>query len=101
MNAELKKAKTVSRQSQFPGRLIRFECLAPLAKSVYLVGDFNDWNPSCQAMVRLPDGRWRAEVPLRSGACQYQFLIDGQPTLDPAATVSSSRWNGHVSSISV
>jgi len=48
---------------------------------VELVGDFNDWQP--QPMTRSMDGWWIAQVELCHGHHQYQFLVDGQPMLDP------------------
>lgn len=63
---------------------IRFFCAAPRAKSVELVGDFNEWQPL--AMSRSADGWWLAQVELSEGDHRYRFLVDGQPTLDPHAT---------------
>lgn len=66
-------------------RLTPFICWAPEAKSVFLIGDFNDWDPAAHPMHRQPDGAWRLEMPLNHGHHHYQFLIDGKPTLDPRA----------------
>ncbi len=63
---------------------IHFFCDAPGARSVHLTGDFSEWNPL--PMERQMDGWWFLEVPLTHGHHQYQFLVDGQPTLDPRAT---------------
>ena len=63
---------------------VSFFCAAPKAKSVELIGDFNDWLPL--AMTPSVDGWWRAQVELCHGHHQYQFLVDGQPMLDPHAT---------------
>ncbi len=65
---------------------ISFFCFAPEAKSVLLIGDFNHWNPTANPMQRRPDGWWSLQVPLTHGHHQYQFLVDGTPTLDPYAT---------------
>lgn len=64
---------------------INFYCEAPDASQVFLMGDFNDWDPASHPMKRQPDGAWRIEVPLRHGHHHYQFLVDGKPTLDPRA----------------
>lgn len=51
--------------------------LIPTAKTVAVVGDFNDWDPSKGAMQRLtPDGLWSVTVPLRVGRHEYQFVVD-------------------------
>ena len=63
--------------------LVDFICRAPQAKSVALVGDFNDWQPT--PMTRMPDGGWVLRLELPHGHHQYLFLVDGQPTLDPNA----------------
>ncbi len=36
-------------------------------------------------MKRQPDGAWLIQVLLNHGHHHYQFLVDGKPTLDPAA----------------
>ena len=61
---------------------IPFVCLAEKADAVYLIGDFNDWDPKAHPMKRQADGAWRVEVPLSHGHHHYLFLIDGKPTLD-------------------
>ncbi|HQC42447.1 MAG TPA: isoamylase early set domain-containing protein [Verrucomicrobiota bacterium] len=62
-----------------------FSVSAPQAKTVCLVGDFNQWNPSAHLMTRKPDGFWTIQIPLHHGHHRYQFLVDGIPTLDPLA----------------
>jgi 1,4-alpha-glucan branching enzyme len=64
---------------------VNFICLAPAAKKVTLVGDFNDWDPEALPMKRQIDGSWTAQLPLGHGDHHYQFLVDGKPTLDPRA----------------
>jgi 1,4-alpha-glucan branching enzyme len=65
---------------------INFYCAAPEAASVFLLGDFNDWNRASHPMQRRVDGWWFLQVPLTHGHHQYLFLVDGTPTLDPHAT---------------
>ncbi|MBI5773225.1 MAG: isoamylase early set domain-containing protein [Verrucomicrobia bacterium] len=64
---------------------VNFFCTAPQAKGVFLVGDFNHWNPKATPMKRQPDGNWLAQVALKHGHHRYLFLVDGEPTLDPRA----------------
>lgn len=66
-------------------RSISFICWAPDAKSVFLMGDFNDWDPGAHPMKRQVDGAWRLDVPLNHGHHHYLFLIDGVSALDPRA----------------
>ena len=41
-----------------------FRCIAPLADSVCLIGDFNAWNHAPDPMKRQPDGSWFLQAPL-------------------------------------
>ena len=65
--------------------LVDFFCRAPQAKSVSLIGDFNEWQPTAHPMTRMPDGGWVIRMELPHGHHQYLFLVDGVPTLDPNA----------------
>ena len=64
---------------------VSFICSATKAKSVSVIGDFNEWNPEANRMKRHPDGSWQSSFPVPSGHHRYQFLIDGVPHLDPLA----------------
>jgi len=68
---------------------VNFYCAAPNAKAVFLVGEFNGWDPVSLPMGRRVDGWWFLQVPLTHGHHQYRFLVDGQPVLDPHATGKS------------
>ena len=70
---------------QKPLRAINFICHAPQAKSVSLVGDFNQWNPAANPMKQTPDRSWLLNVELKHGHHRYAFLVDGVLTLDPHA----------------
>jgi len=81
---------------------INFFCAAPNALSVYLIGDFNDWNRTSHPMERQTDGFWLLQVPLSHGHHLYQFLVDGEPMLDPKAMgVVRNDWNEPASLIAV
>ena len=70
---------------QQPLRAINFICNAPEAKTVTLVGDFNQWNPTALPMKQMPDRSWLLMVELKHGHHRYAFLVDGVLTLDPHA----------------
>ena len=77
---------------------VNFYCAAPSAQSVYLIGDFNAWDPTSHPMRRRVDGWWFIEVPLAHGHHRYQFLVDDKPTLDPqAAGITRNERNERVS----
>jgi 1,4-alpha-glucan branching enzyme len=64
---------------------VNFICVAPGAKHVNLVGDFNGWDPAANPMNRQPDGAWMLQVELHHGHHHYRFMVDGKPVLDPRA----------------
>ena len=68
-----------------PLRAINFNCNAPQAKAVSVVGDFNQWNPAAHPMKQMPDRCWLLQVELKHGHHRYAFLVDGVLTLDPHA----------------
>ena len=81
---------------------INFFCFAPKAKQVELVGDFNQWQSGVHPMNRQPDGSWTLQIPLHHGHHHYQFLVDGEPTLDPKAQgIARNARNERVSMIAV
>jgi len=51
-----------------------------------MVGDFNGWQPGAHPMRRHPDGSWSIALRFGHGQHHYQYLVDGQPVLDPTAT---------------
>lgn len=56
----------------------QFVLLAPEARSVSVVGDFNDWDPAVTPLTRHGrEGVWVVEVDLRSGRHLYSFVVDG------------------------
>jgi 1,4-alpha-glucan branching enzyme len=64
---------------------VQFVLVAPSAKSVALVGDFNDWSAVPLAPVQV-GGAWTITVPLAPGRYTYNFVVDGSRVMpDPAA----------------
>jgi 1,4-alpha-glucan branching enzyme len=51
------------------------------AKSVQLVGDFNNWTP--EAFRKSTAGRWSVSVSLAAGDYSYNFIVDGKTVRDP------------------
>jgi 1,4-alpha-glucan branching enzyme len=64
---------------------INFVCVAPGAKQVSVIGDFNGWDPTVHPMKKQPDGAWMVQVQMSHGHHQYLFCVDGQAHLDPRA----------------
>ena len=52
--------------------------LAAFAKTVHLLGDFNDWNRSVTPMKRLKNGTFTGALFLRQDAeYEFRYLLDG------------------------
>ena len=76
-----KKAKTATTSNSTV-----FVCgIKPTAKEVYLVGEFNNWNPQSDRMVKKK-GVFQKTVRLAPGEYQSTFLVDGEWHCDPEAT---------------
>jgi 1,4-alpha-glucan branching enzyme len=58
----------------------------PDARKVFLVGDFNDWDPAARRMQKR-GGDFRAKVRLQPGDHQYKFVVDGSWAADPDVAV--------------
>lgn len=56
--------------------VVQFVLVAPDARSVSLVGDFNDWDPTVTPL-RAASGAWSVAVRLVPGRHRYAFVLDG------------------------
>lgn len=59
-----------------------FSIAAPGANEVYLVGDFNNWNPTYEKM-EARGGRFEVRLFLLPGTYRYKFVVDGEWISDP------------------
>lgn len=59
-----------------------FTLRAPEAAEVYLIGDFNQWNPTVEPMNRDGD-QFEVVLFLVAGEYRYQFVVDGKTINDP------------------
>lgn len=58
---------------------VHFTVQAPSARSVSVVGDFNNWNARDHELRRLPGATvWEVWVPVKPGRYRYAFIVDGQ-----------------------
>ncbi len=67
-------------------RNVEFTLLAPQAQSVFLAGNFNQWNLSSHPLSSNNEGVWSISVPLISGRYEYRFFVDGEWQNDPACS---------------
>lgn len=82
-----------------PRHAVEPEVLAPAhfvlhaggARSVSVVGDFNDWDPNATPLVETSEGVWSVVVRLKPGTVRYSFLVDGTEwRSDPRGVASQS-----------
>jgi 1,4-alpha-glucan branching enzyme len=55
---------------------VRFELVAPGARTVSVAGSFNGWRVDALPMVRGAAGLWSVTVPLPVGEHRYEFVVD-------------------------
>ena len=60
-----------------------FNLSAPLARSVFIAGDFNQWNLSSLPLIMDDKGIWRISLALNPGQYEYRFFVDGEWQNDP------------------
>jgi len=60
-----------------------FGLSAPQATSVFIAGDFNQWNLSAYPLKQDKKGVWKIALPLGPGRYEYRFLVDGEWQNDP------------------
>lgn len=64
-------------------RLVEFAIYLPDVENLSLVGNFNDWNPEHDLLVKGQDGIFRLRLRLRPGEYVYKYIADGRWVLDP------------------
>lgn len=72
---------------------------APGASRVFVVGDFNGWDPAANRMRRMKDGSFRARLDLEPGTYQYKFVADGSWVHDGEAERQVSDGHGGFNSL--
>jgi hypothetical protein len=84
--------------------LTQFVLVAPTAKTVAVVGDFNDWNLSAATpLVReAGDGVWWVTLPLPPGRYRYAYIVDGGTwRSDPDAPAADDEFGRPSSVVSI
>lgn len=65
---------------------VRFTLVAPSARRVMLVGDFDAWTAQGRPMHRARDGRtWEVDIHLPPGRHAFAYMVDGSLRADPGA----------------
>ena len=65
--------------------MVRFEFTHPTAKSVFVAGTFNQWQPETKTLHSTGEGHWLKETALTPGTYEYCLIVDGQWMPDPLA----------------
>ena len=69
------------------------------ARSVAVVGNFNDWDTTRNVLTRTSDSVWTANIPLLPGRYEYQLVVDGKWIADPAAQQTAATEFGAANSV--
>lgn len=81
-------------------RLRHFELVAPDARTVFLTGSFNQWDPSATRLIHLAEGKWVTDLSLLPGRYEYLFVVNGNYwTPDPRAREYASNPFGGYNSV--
>jgi 1,4-alpha-glucan branching enzyme len=83
-----------------------FQLYYPVAKAVYIAGDFNNWgnvkndvvsDPGCALQGPDANGVWQISVPIGAGTHSYKFVIDGNAwEVDPNADKIDASGNSSI-----
>lgn len=78
---------------------VLFSFNAPTARSVFVVGDFNNWQMDKNCQLDKNGGIWQKTIPLRNGTYQYRFVVDGEWIEDPTNHQIAANPYGGVNSV--
>ncbi|HUQ81528.1 MAG TPA: isoamylase early set domain-containing protein [Gemmatimonadaceae bacterium] len=71
------------------------------AKTVALVGSFNDWDATKNVLTQTSDSVWSTNVMLAPGRYEYQLVVDGKWIADPSAQRSAGSDFGPANSVMI
>ena len=79
---------------------VTFTVHAEKGKSVFLAGEFNNWDPSAKRMAyKAREGVYTATINLAAGEYQYKYVIDGTWCADPENVNSVANDQGTFNSV--
>ena len=73
----------IKTRQEIKQRKVTFSLENTDANEVFLIGDFNEWNPKTHPMKSDGNGTWVRDVIISPGKHEYKFMIDGQWKEDP------------------
>jgi hypothetical protein len=71
------------------------------AKSVSVVGSFNDWDAAKSPLTQTSDSVWSTNIMLAPGRYEYQLVVDGKLIADPTAQRSAKSEFGEANSVMI
>lgn len=71
------------------------------AKSVAIVGSFNDWDSSKTVLTQTSDSVWSGSAMLLPGRYEYQLVVDGKWIADPSAQQTATSEFGSANSVMI
>ena len=81
-------------------RRVTFTLAAPGADTVFLAGDFNDWEETVP-MNMEPNGKCSKTLMLLPGRYEYKFKVDGHWQCDPENSEQCDNVHGTTNSVIV
>ena len=69
------------------------------ARSVAVVGSFNGWDSTKNALTRSAEGVWSTNIMLMPGRYEYQLVVDGKWIADPSAQQTAESEFGGANSV--
>ena len=79
-------------------KIFTFRVWAPTAVSVSVVGDFNNWDRSCNPMTRIADGVWEAHISKLKQFDAYKYSIE---TADGRILMKADPYAAHFETLPV
>ena len=77
-----KSAKSKLKQA----KRIAFTLTDNVAQTVFLDGDFNNWDGTSHPLKKNSNGTWKITINLLPGRYEYRLLVDGAWKNDPRCT---------------
>ena len=71
------------------------------AKSVAVVGTFNDWDATRNVLTKTAEGVWSTNVMLAPGRYEYQLMVDGKLITDPSSQRTAESEFGAANSVMI
>ncbi|MFA5060518.1 MAG: AAA family ATPase [Candidatus Omnitrophota bacterium] len=76
-----------------------FSLDAPFARSVYVVGSFNEWGIDESFRMQKENDKWILKASLKPGRYRYRFIVDGKWQEDPENPQNEKNPFGEIDSL--